>query len=74
MPSIKDWRGLIESGELRRLYEKYGIWTDAQSELATMAGPLETVSGRRTARRMGAVTPVPVAAFRRGFCDDCAIG
>ena len=26
---------LIESGELRRLYEKYGIWTEAQNELAT---------------------------------------
>jgi polar amino acid transport system substrate-binding protein len=40
---------LIESGELRRLYEKYGIWTDAQTELGTMTWPLETVSGRRTA-------------------------
>jgi polar amino acid transport system substrate-binding protein len=25
---------LVESGELRRLYEKYEIWTDAQEELA----------------------------------------
>jgi polar amino acid transport system substrate-binding protein len=40
---------LIESGELRKLYDKYGIWTDAQSELATMAGPPEAVSGRRGA-------------------------
>jgi polar amino acid transport system substrate-binding protein len=40
---------LIESGELRKLYEKYGIWTDAQAELATLAGPPETVSGRRGA-------------------------
>jgi polar amino acid transport system substrate-binding protein len=40
---------LIESGELRRLYEKYGIWTDAQGELVTLNGPLETVSGRRAA-------------------------
>jgi polar amino acid transport system substrate-binding protein len=40
---------LIESGALRKLYEKYGIWTDAQSELATMAGPPEAVSGRRGA-------------------------
>ena len=36
---------MIESGELRRLYEKYGIWTEAQTELATIAGPLETVAG-----------------------------
>ena len=40
---------LIESGDLRKLYEKYGIWTEAQSELATMAGPPEAVSGRRGA-------------------------
>jgi polar amino acid transport system substrate-binding protein len=40
---------LIASGELRRLYEKYGIWTDAQNELAGMTGPLETVGGRRAA-------------------------
>ena len=38
---------LISSGELRRLYEKYGIWTDAQSELSTITGPLERVSGGR---------------------------
>ncbi len=40
---------LVESGELRKLYEKYGIWTDAQTELTALTGPLETVSGRRTA-------------------------
>jgi polar amino acid transport system substrate-binding protein len=34
---------VIESGELRRLYEKYGIWTEAQAELTTIKGPLETV-------------------------------
>jgi len=39
---------LIASGELRRLYEKYGIWTEAQSELSTFTGPLERVSGGRT--------------------------
>ena len=33
---------LIDSGELRRIYEKYGIWTDAQDELSTL---------RRAARR-----------------------
>jgi polar amino acid transport system substrate-binding protein len=36
---------LIASGELRRLYEKYGIWTEAQTELSTIAGPLERVTG-----------------------------
>jgi polar amino acid transport system substrate-binding protein len=35
---------MVESGELRRLYEKYGIWTDAQSELATIDGPLPIVT------------------------------
>lgn len=41
---------LVESGEIRRLYEKYGIWTDAQQELAGFRGPLEVVKGRRTLR------------------------
>jgi len=40
---------LIESGELRRIYEKYGIWTEAQKELLAFHGPLELVTGRRTA-------------------------
>jgi polar amino acid transport system substrate-binding protein len=31
---------LIESGELRRLYEKYGIWSEAQQELSTFTGLL----------------------------------
>ncbi len=38
---------LIASGELRRIYEKYGIWTDAQTELTTTQGPLAFVTGRR---------------------------
>ena len=33
-------------GDLRRLYEKYGIWTEAQRELDAFTGPLEVVSGR----------------------------
>jgi polar amino acid transport system substrate-binding protein len=40
---------LVASGELRRIYEKYGIWTDAQTELARIEGPLAVVTGRRTA-------------------------
>ncbi len=35
---------LIKSGELRRLYEKYGIWNEAQQELSTFTGPLELVT------------------------------
>jgi polar amino acid transport system substrate-binding protein len=30
---------LIRSGELKRLYEKYGIWTEAQEELASVGTP-----------------------------------
>ncbi len=37
---------LIASGELRRLYERYGIWTEAQTELSAFDGPLEQVTGR----------------------------
>ncbi|MHB1561008.1 MAG: ABC transporter permease subunit [Isosphaeraceae bacterium] len=37
---------LTDSGELRRIYERYGIWTDAQAELATIPGPIEPVAGR----------------------------
>ena len=37
---------LIARGDLRRLYEKYGIWTEAQRELETFTGPLEVISGR----------------------------
>ena len=44
---------LIESGELRRIYEKYGIWTEAQNELATIEGPLPIVDGQRKRRAAG---------------------
>lgn len=40
---------LVGSGELRQIYEKYGIWTEAQTELARMKGPISVVTGRRTA-------------------------
>jgi len=40
---------LIDSGELRRLYEKYGIWTEAQAELSAFNGPLERMTGAQTA-------------------------
>ncbi|QEH37793.1 L-cystine transport system permease protein TcyB [Aquisphaera giovannonii] len=42
--------GLTASGELRRLYEKYGIWTEAQAELDAFSGPIEVASGDGVAR------------------------
>jgi polar amino acid transport system substrate-binding protein len=41
---------LIESGELRRLYEKYGIWNEAQQELSTFTAPLELLTGEAGAQ------------------------
>jgi len=41
---------LIETGELRRLYEKYGIWNLAQQELSTHHGPLELLTQEAPAR------------------------
>jgi polar amino acid transport system substrate-binding protein len=38
---------LVASGELRQIYERYGIWTEAQNELSSFTGPLERVTGRR---------------------------
>jgi polar amino acid transport system substrate-binding protein len=38
---------LAESGELRRLYERYGIWTEAQNELSAIHGPIEPTPGQR---------------------------
>jgi polar amino acid transport system substrate-binding protein len=40
---------LVASGELRRIYEKYGIWTEAQNELTTMTGPRAIITGRKSA-------------------------
>ena len=44
---------LVASGELRRLYEKYGIWTEAQTELAAFAGTARAVAGAARARAAG---------------------
>jgi polar amino acid transport system substrate-binding protein len=41
---------LAASGELRRLYERYGIWTEAQNELSAFEGPIEPVLGKRGER------------------------
>ncbi len=38
---------LEASGDLRRLYERYGIWTEAQTELSDFTGPIEPTAGRR---------------------------
>jgi polar amino acid transport system substrate-binding protein len=35
---------MIDSGALERLYTKYGIWNEAQEELATLSGPLSELS------------------------------
>jgi polar amino acid transport system substrate-binding protein len=37
---------MVTSGELRRIYEKYGIWTEVQSELSSFDGPLNVVLGQ----------------------------
>ena len=36
---------VVRSGELRRLYEKYGIWSDAQAELASLASAGSSLDG-----------------------------
>ena len=41
---------MVASGELRRLYERYGIWTEAQNELAAIRGPIEPTPGQRADR------------------------
>jgi polar amino acid transport system substrate-binding protein len=38
---------LTASGDLRRLYERYGIWTEAENELAAFTGPIEPTAGHR---------------------------
>jgi polar amino acid transport system substrate-binding protein len=41
---------LIDSGALRAIYEKYGLWNDAQDELAGWTGEKLAVSGRAPVR------------------------
>ncbi len=66
---------LIASGELRRLYEKYGIWTEAQNELATIRPARSSGRSRHAgAPRLGALAPVSVAAARCGARDHRALG
>ena len=38
---------LIASGELRRLYERYGIWTEAQTELSTITWPIPRMTAQQ---------------------------
>ncbi|MGC8641460.1 MAG: ABC transporter permease subunit, partial [Isosphaeraceae bacterium] len=47
---------LVARGELRRLYEKYGIWTEAQLELEGFSGPLAVVSSQPAERGWGLVS------------------
>jgi polar amino acid transport system substrate-binding protein len=42
---------LVESGELRRLYERYGIWTDAQRELHPWNEAIFASAGRQETAR-----------------------
>jgi polar amino acid transport system substrate-binding protein len=41
---------MVASGELRQLYERYGIWTDAQNELSEFRGPIEPAPGQQVVR------------------------
>lgn len=47
---------LIARGDLRPIFEKYGIWTEAQRELESFSGPLETVQSRPAERGWGLVS------------------
>jgi len=38
---------LIAHGDLRRLYEKYGIWSEAQHELENPTGPPEVITSKQ---------------------------
>ena len=54
---------LIASGELRRLYEKYGIWTEAQTRADDDSRVRSRSMSRPTdRRRLGPAGTVPVAA------------
>ncbi len=44
---------LIASGELRRLYDRYGIWNEAQEELSGFDGPIPVESGGLGSRGWG---------------------
>lgn len=39
---------LITNGDLRRIYERYGLWNDLQEQLGQFEGPIEVVSGAQT--------------------------
>jgi polar amino acid transport system substrate-binding protein len=68
---------LQAAGELRRLYEKYGIWTEVQHDLASFHGPLKVGPGRspergwsllkRYASRLGDATAVTIALSVSSF-------
>src|SRR5262249_47496385 len=61
-PALRDAldRGLARitaSGELRRLYERYGIWTEAQNELSSITAPLAPKAGLRMDRGWALLRP-----------------
>ena len=58
---------LIESGELRRLYEKYGIWNEVQHELSTFTAPLELLNEQASAQGWALIYQYRKAADR---CRD----
>jgi polar amino acid transport system substrate-binding protein len=47
---------LLAAGDLRRLYERYGIWTEAQSKLASFDGPIQVVSASLPGRGWGLIS------------------
>ncbi len=47
---------LIAGGDLRRIYEKYGIWTESQQELAAFNGPIEIVSSQNGRHGWGLIS------------------
>ena len=53
---------LIARGDLRRLYEKYGIWSEAQRELEKLHRPTRGRLGPARGKRLGPGQPVLVAA------------
>ena len=65
---------LIAAGELRRLYERYGIWTEAQDELPAFPGPIEPVTGDARDSRLAVAGPVSIAAAGRGDGDHRPVG
>ena len=63
----------IQSGELRRLYERYGIWNDAQGELATLAPETFKVSSGSNERGWSLVRRYGPLLIDASVVDDRAL-